>query len=251
MNKDLISDKIIRLIQGDLSLSEQAEMHLMIENDSAVREEYDSFFRISKELQMIKPQATPQREVKRFEAWLQSRIREESGQSEKRVASRLNWWKYAAVASILLVFTLLGTEYFGHVHSAKLELRSQKESLLRLVSADNTTSRIKGINEYYQMKELDTDVRDVLLRVLEYDESTNVRLAALDALGNLIDDQYVKQSLIRILEENSEPVVQMSIISILVKTKEVSLKKTLQDMLDSDQVPDDVKDEAFIGVTRL
>jgi HEAT repeat protein len=120
-----------------------------------------------------------------------------------------------------------------------------------LVSADNTTSRIKGINEYHQMKKLDADVRDVLLRVLKNDESTNVRLAALDALGNMIDDQLVKQSLIRILEEDSEPVIQMSIIGLLVKTGEGGVKKTLQELLDSDQVPDDVKEEAFLGVTRL
>jgi hypothetical protein len=252
MNKDRMSEKMIQSIHGELSQSEESEMQLMIESDPAAREEYDSFSKIWEELKMIKSQETPAREIKRFETWLQSQVTNESKQSEKSRNAELKWWKYAAAASILLVFMLIGLDYVWKVQSSRSELHTQKESLFRLVSADNTTSRIKGINEYYQMETLDGEVRDALLRVLEDDESINVRLAALDAVSNLINDEKVKKTLIRILEDDSEPGIQMAIINVLVKLKDGGgVRKTLEELLESESVPDDVKEEAFIGITRL
>lgn len=247
MNKSKIEDQIIRLVMGDLTAKENAEIQAIIESDPEVNQQYQSYRELVRSIQHTKFHRTPDHAVSRFNSWLQSQT---TGQ-EILPVRKIFWWKYAAAASIILLVGLTGLSQWLKSRSATRQFEHQKEFMIQLVSTENTTSRIKGINQSYNMKTLDADVRDVLLRVLETDPSTNVRLAALEALSQALDDEVVKSTLIRILESDTEPIVQISIISTLVKIKDSSVKGTLQELLERDQVPDDVKEEAFLGITRL
>lgn len=247
MNKSTIEDQIIRLVMGDLTAEEHAEMRALMEEDPEVYQQYQSYRELVRNIQHAEFHQTPDHTVARFNSWLQS----QTTAQEVLPVRKIFWWKYAVAASIILLVGWTGVAQWLKNRSAIRQFEHQKEFMIQLVSTENTTSRIKGINQSYNMKTLDADVRDVLLRVLDTDPSTNVRLAALDALSGALDDEVVKSTLIRILESDTEPIVQISIISTLVKIKDSSLKGTLQELLDRDQVPDDVKEEAFLGITRL
>jgi hypothetical protein len=247
MNKSNIEDQIIRLIMGDLTAEENAEIRALMEVDPEVYQQYKSYRDLVRSIQNTKFHQTPDHTVARFNSWLQSQT---TGQ-EVLPVRKIFWWKYAAAASIILLVGLAGVSQWIENRSAIRQFEHQKEFMIRLVSTEHTTSRIKGINQSYNMKTMDADVRDVLLRVLKTDPSTNVRLAALDALSQSLDDEVVKSTLIRVLESDTEPIVQISIINALVKIKDSSVKGTLRELLERDQVPDDVKEEAFLGITRL
>lgn len=252
MNKEHISNQIIRLIKGDLSPQETSEILSLIEGNPEVESEYEAYCDLMEKLKNTPVYNPSDHTVVKFNAWLQTQIKlTENEKSPVLIGIGGKWWKYTIAASIVLIVSLFGVDSLFMNKSSTRQFRAQKDTLIQLVSTENTTSRIKGINQSYEMQSLDDEVRDVLLKILETDKSTNVRLAALNALSNDLADEKVKNVLIRILQKDSEPIIQISIINTLVQIKDSRIKGSLQELLDRDQVPADVKDEAFLGITRL
>ncbi|MCB0669060.1 MAG: HEAT repeat domain-containing protein [Saprospiraceae bacterium] len=247
MVNDKNTDLIIRYLMGDLSQREMRALEESMDLDPALKKEMDQYREVINKWQSTPLRSTPVKQIDRFNEWLDTQV----SPREKITKTRtLNWWKYAAAASFLILISFLMLPQIFN-DGKETNTQAQKEQLLQLVSAQNTTSRIKGINQYQSEPVVDPDVRDVFIRVLENDKSTNVRLAALEALSGLSQDPQVKTALIRILENDHEPAIQMAIINILVKWKDSTVKGTLQELLDKEEVPEDVKEEAFLGVTRL
>jgi hypothetical protein len=252
MIEEHISNQIIRLIKGDLSHEESSEILSLIERNPEIKSEYEAYSDLMNKLKNARVYHPAEHTVVKFDGWLQTQIKlAENEKSPVLIRIGGKWWKYAIAASIVLIVGLFGVTSLFMNQSPTRQFRAQKDTLIHLVSTENTTSRIKGINQSYEMHSLDDEVRDVLLKILETDKSTNVRLAALDALSNDLTDEKVKTFLIRILEKESEPIIQISIINTLVQIKDSRIKGSLQELLDRDQVPVDVKEEAFLGITRL
>lgn len=250
MVHDHYTDLIIRYLMDDLTDDERKTFELSIEADPALKQEFEIYREVISKWQNTSVQRTPAKNVDRFNQWLGGQIDQtpkEIGFSASRRSIR---WKYAIAAGFLILVTILVLPKYYQTANVS-STSQQKELLLQLVNAQNTTSRIKGINQYQSDPQTDPDIRDVLIRVLEKDQSVNVRLAALDALSHLSKDEHVKSALIRILENDNDSAIRMAIINTLVKWKDSSVKGTLQDLLDQEEVPEDVKEEAFLGVTRL
>ncbi|MCB0688181.1 MAG: HEAT repeat domain-containing protein [Saprospiraceae bacterium] len=247
MTRENKSERIIAYLLGDLTSEDKIMVENMVGDDPRLQEQVKQYQQLLDEWQSTKIQSLPESRIKHFENWLENEIQISS---EKGKLRTLNWWKYIAVASIFLLLGIGGINYLNQVQTNKT-FSQKKTDLLRLVSADNTTGRIKILNQFQTESINDPDILNAFIHVLENDKSTNVRLAAVDALSNLPHDEAVKSVLIRILKDDQEPAIQMAIINVLVKWRDPSSKSTLEELLKEDELPEDVKEEAFLGVTRL
>ena len=66
-------------------------------------------------------------------------------------------------------------------------------------------------------KDADPKVLDALLHTLRYDNSVDVRLAALDVLSRYSNRPEVHQGLVEALQGQQSPLVQLSLIDVLVE----------------------------------
>ena len=248
MESDKISDLIIQYLVDDMSPTERSDFENLLKNNPLVEEELKIHQQVFTEWRKLKVTDVPPERIQYFNNWLENEVNSTTKKTTK-IRRLPNILKYA-VAACFIIFSIFFTRWYLQQQTGH-KLQIQRDNLLQLVSAENTTSRIKGINQYQNHPTLDPQIRDVFIRVLSNDKSINVRLAALEALSGLSGDTQVKETLIRILETDDEPAIQMAIINVLVQWKDSYAKETLQDLLSRDQVPDDVKEEAFLGVTRL
>ncbi|NND35275.1 MAG: HEAT repeat domain-containing protein [Saprospiraceae bacterium] len=245
-------DKITDLLYGLLSAEEAGALKKAIDQDPEMQEEYNQIRMLVQDLRQL-PLREPSLDAnKRFDQWLaQQSVKSESQAWSGEIVESGNIWKYAIAASfVLAIGFFIGQEFWKENQDMVLQQKS-KETLLHLVADNSTTGRIAGINRSMDMNKLDQEVKEVLLAVLENDKSTNVRLAALDALSNHIDDPEIKSKLIQLLKKDTQPIIQISIINSLVRFKEQDVKTTLEDLVDQQDLPDDVRDEAILGITRL
>ena len=83
------------------------------------------------------------------------------------------------------------------------------------------------------------------------DPNTNVRLAALDALSKFHQQEYVRTALINSLAKQKDPVVQISLIRLMVEMKEKSVIKELNRITKDKEMIKAVKDEAYSGLLKL
>jgi HEAT repeat protein len=83
------------------------------------------------------------------------------------------------------------------------------------------------------------------------DPNTNVRLAALEALGKFKHEASVRRVLIESLAKQNDPVVQISLIQMMVDMKEKSIIGELEKLTQQKEILKAVKDEAYTGILKL
>jgi HEAT repeat protein len=83
------------------------------------------------------------------------------------------------------------------------------------------------------------------------DEHTNVRLAAVEALGKFNTSEVARQALIDALNYQSIPEVHIPIIPILGNFKEKRAAEPAQQLLDKEDVPAYVKDQVRLQLPNL
>jgi HEAT repeat protein len=107
------------------------------------------------------------------------------------------------------------------------------------------------VNVALSITRADDEVVNALVKTLNEDTNTNVRLAALDALSKFHHEPQVKKALLESLSTQNDPVVQIALIKLLVTIKEKSVVKDLQQIIEDDNTIKPVKDEAFTGIMKL
>ena len=251
MLKKETKDRITDFLLGHLSAEDAEALMKLMQDNPEVKQEYNIEKALVEDLRNLPIHQPTPVSKERFDRWLNGKIETQQLSTDGGKSGIINIWKYGIAASIVLAIGVFIGQEFLKKKQLVVSHQESKEVLLQLVSDQSTTGRIQGINRSKDMQELDPQVREALLSVLENDESTNVRLAALDALAVYISDPKIKSKLLQVLKEDSQPIIQISIINSLVRLKEPDTKATLEDLVDSQNLEDDVRDEAILGITRL
>jgi hypothetical protein len=97
----------------------------------------------------------------------------------------------------------------------------------------------------------DDEIVDVLFKTLRNDPNTNVRLAALEALSRFHEDPAIRKRLVTGLTEQTDPMVQIRLIQLMVEMKEKEIVDDLKQMVDDEGTMKAVKDEAYSGILKL
>jgi len=132
------------------------------------------------------------------------------------------------------------------------QLADTKQLMMGMLENDQSASqRIKGVNVAMDLTKADEEIVRVLFKTLHSDPNTNVRLAALEALYKFQHDTSIRKGLIDALSKQSDPMVQIRLIQLMVDMKEKTVVDDLQKMIDDAGTMKAVKDEAYSGILKL
>ena len=92
---------------------------------------------------------------------------------------------------------------------------------------------------------------NALIQAMNEDQNTNVRIAALEALGKFHNQPHVRKALIASLRTQKDPLVQIALIRLMVEMKEKGITKNLKRISTDEETLPAVKDEAQAGILRL
>ena len=203
------------------------------------------------------PQLEPDEALRNsFEHFLSSEI---VGKPEVK-SVRLTPMFYRLVAGVVLLMTVGVTTYWirrdmqNQARIAKMEeaLESNKRAMKTLLDNELSASqRMQGISVAYQMDETDDEIVGILVKTLNTDPNTNVRLAALDALSKFSMEENVRNSLIASLSTQKDPIIQIALIQLMVTMKEKSVVRQLERMTKDSKMMKAVRDEAYSGIFKL
>lgn len=168
-----------------------------------------------------------------------------------------SWWpkrpviQFAATVSVLIIGLVTGLNIGGRMESKQeiVQLKTDMNQLRQAVMTSlldqaSVTERIRGLTMTSRIKSADKEFYSTLLLLLNSDSDVNVRLAAVNALANYIGNEYVRQELVKSLELQSSPLVQVSLIEILAPSKVSSLSPILIKMINDPGVNIYVKERA-------
>lgn len=130
-------------------------------------------------------------------------------------------------------------------------LRTRELVLSKLNDSQSATQRIIGVQVAYESPRVDDAIVKALIHTMNTDDNTNVRLAAVDALGKFHREPQVRQALVAALTTQKDPLVQMALIQLMVEMKAREAIKPMEKIIQDEQNLPVVKDEAHAGIFKL
>ena len=131
--------------------------------------------------------------------------------------------RIAAGFLILMAITGIGywlnktNEQQNQIARLQEQVDSTKNVMMAMiVNSQSASQRMQGVAVSYQIKKADDEIVKALFNAMYNDPSTNVRLAALEALAKFCDQPNVKDGLIKSLSKQKDPMVQITLIQLLV-----------------------------------
>jgi hypothetical protein len=139
-----------------------------------------------------------------------------------------NWWPRRPAAQLACSLGMLAIGLLiGHtltvdvqrgreVASLQEEIGSTRQLVaLSLLQEQSASERLKGVDYSYRIPRPEPQVVNALLETVNYDDTVDVRLAAVDALRRLSTEEDVRARMARALDRQDSPLVQVALIDAL------------------------------------
>ncbi len=143
------------------------------------------------------------------------------------------------VAGILIGTQMKNGESVDELRN-EVQLLSQRVTL-SLLQQDSVSERLRGVRFGRESAVYDEEVVLALIDAVGYDESVNVRLAAIDALKPYLSQREVLNSMVTFLGREKSPLVQVSLVDALLGTNRLETLETLEVMSKDAEVDDSVR----------
>ena len=178
--------------------------------------------------------------------------------SELKNKTLVEWWNslwqynYQWGYGLMLLVIGLGLGYWvlpnrstsNHVNQLTSEVQQLKElMMLTMIEQNSSTDRLKAVSLTTKMDTVSEKVAVALINVLQNDENTNVRLAAVDVLALYTSEPKIREALINSIAHQESPLVQLALAELMVAINEKKAIDPLNNIIENENTPDEVKKE--------
>ena len=218
--------------------------------DEELQYELDALHELRKEVAAL-PDPVPSTEAdRRFGELLAARVPSDRP-SPKTRHLRAAAPYLAMAASLLLVFGLGWSYAKQDTSELEQQLTATRTLMLELMDDRSSLTRMRAATVSLELETADPEVIANLGHMLRTDASTNVRLAALDALRRFADAPATRQEMLRAMGETPPDVVRVQLLETLVSLQEKRVVPYLEEMMTNDTLPQRLRDAAELGTFKL
>lgn len=162
-------------------------------------------------------------------------------------------------AVVLLLAGFFGGRYIDRDTKHTTELAAVQQELVNMqglvvvsmLKQQSPSERLQGVSFSMDQKQPDGKVLEALLHTLRYDNSVDVRLAALDALSRYSSQPDIRQGLKDSLQPQQSPMVQVALIDTLVDLHDASIVPQLKQFQADPKTDPTVRKRADWGIQQL
>jgi anti-sigma factor RsiW len=177
--------------------------------------------------------------------------------------SAINWLRsplgaVAWSAALLIIGVYAGTHISdGKSQSQEIaamhtELTNTRQLVvLSMLQQQSAGERLQGVTWSRREEHLDPQVQFALLHTLRYDNSVDVRLAALDALGRHAGQPQVRKGVVDALQEQQSPLVQVALIDLLLEWRGADAAQQLRNFQQSSNLNPTVRKRAEWAISKM
>lgn len=245
MKEEITDEQLIEILEGNSN----SELESRIKGDENLKKRFDELKEVMATMESAEMADVPTHiQMNVRQAIINEQIRGKGNQ--------WSWMQIAAAVALLIVGFGMG-KFAGGDSSQELALLKDEIQALREVTLTSTlqrhsaSERIMAVNQIEEKTVLNTELIATLITTLNSDESPNVRYAALQALEKFIGEEAVRAELVKSLEAQSDPLIQISLITILVNAEERSAIAPLRDIIKKENTSPEVKKQAEVALQVL
>ena len=261
-----VRDRFPDYLTGEMEEGQKDKVQVHLAECPECRKELESLTEIWTKLGVIQEELPRPQVRSRFYSMLEEYKERES---EVPFKERLGLWvqslwpkkpamQFVLSFGLLFVGIIIGSFFkFTPLRESETtilrrEVQSMRQTLaVSLMEQSSPSERLRGVNLSYGMETPDQKLLDRLLTTLNTDPNISVRLAAVDALYLFAEMPVVKEGLLNSLSQQTSPMVQASLIDLMVSIREKRAIEALRSLLKMDHVEEDIKSRAELGIQQL
>jgi anti-sigma factor RsiW len=247
MEKEKLETLLIDYIDGKLNDTERYDVEqLLVANPDAFKT-YEQLKEVIHAMQA----STKIEPTTRLKRGFEQMLREEEIQLKKGrvVFFQPSLFRVAAAVA----FVVIGGAMAFIIARQNQQSHELKQTLMAMLENQQSASqRVLGATvAYNDIVRADDEIVNALVNAMNEDPNTNVRMAALEALGKFHNQPHVRKALVAALATQKDPMVQIALIRLMVEMKETEITKELERISTDEESLQAVKDEAQAGILRL
>jgi hypothetical protein len=252
-----IKELLTAYLENELSGEERKEVDSHLSSCSECLRELDELKATDNLLTDIPEIEPPANSEFRFHEMLTKN--RETKRTHKTITLSFSLKDIAAAAIIFIIGTFTGF-VINNRESGKQEVIANLENhvsqmrqmlMTALINKESASDRLKAVYYAEQISPPSPVVTNVLIETLNNDPNVNVRLAAADALQQFAVHPDVRKAISASLKDQSDPLIQIVLIKMLVQMHEKSVIPTLEQFTTDQQTHEMVKQEARNALTVL
>ena len=254
--REELQDLLIDYLSGELDDRQMTVVSRELQKSEELRRQLETLRNLHQQIQDL-PMVSPGPGLqKKFDKLLEQE-KAKPATTVRNLYSRQWFWVGIAASIVLLLGIFIGQNLtYRSLHQQQMqamqdELQETKFRMAQLMQNQSTFGRIKAVSLTYEIPEVDSEILLNLEKLLNTDESANVRLAALEALQQLANRPHARKILVDALPRQHQPVVQIALINALVELKDPTAIPNLEDLIADPGTLDKVRDEALLGKFKI
>ncbi len=261
-NCKYIQPLLIDFVDKKLDKEKTGFVRRHLESCKLCRDEVDGLVVLFDEMNKIEDEQPDENLKQNFTAMLEAEKQKVSKPSIKKTGRKI-WLQsplgqVAAGVALLIAGMMLGllirtnSGQDMEVAELKNEVDNIKDMLI-LTKLDQpiASERIIAASYLEEMTTPDHRVLQALISTMNTDNNTNVRMAALNALAKFRNQQIVGDALVETLSIQTDPIIQISLINILVEMQDTRAVDKMKKILDNNNTNESVKKLAEKGILTL
>ncbi len=262
-----IRERAADWLRGDLSEKEREEFDRHLAECPACRKEIEELESLWGKMDMALDEEPGPELERKFDSMLEAYmngyraapVREPAARGIKAFPGTWRPVFQAAAAIVLLALGVLFGRGMEHgklkdmeVASLRQEMTQMREMVtISLLTQSSAIDRLQGVSMSREYGPPDDRLLDALIKTMDTDSNVNVRMAAVDALGRYSDRERVRKALVDALGRQNSPLVQVSLIELLVEMRAPDAKNALQTLIDRKDSLEPVKERARAGLEKM
>ena len=168
-------------------------------------------------------------------------------------------WMQIAASILLVISGVVAGMLLSNNGSSKLEvaelkteMQNMKEAMmLNMLSQESASQRIQAVSYAEELQKPNPKVIQALINTLNTDGNLNVRLAAANSISKFLNEPAVVDALVNSLRTQKEPLVQITLITILTDKKERKAADPIREIISNQETLPPVKQIAEQGLKKI
>jgi hypothetical protein len=264
MNTKKIKQLIDKYFDGESSLEEEQQLREYFRREN-IPDELKSY---AGQFRYFEEQSNQPAEIEPF-AKIDFEEKSKAEEGLRRVAnnkvnSSFIWPLRIAAGFALLLIGFSAGHFWGsentasnqEIASLQFEVRQIKEALVydgiyQQASAGERLSAVNTSTRLFANEKLDRQITEILIHTMNNDKSVNVRIAAAEALFQFREESRIQKALVNSLNEQEDPLMQITLINMLVKLKAKGAINEMNKLLIKSDTRKIVRNRLEAGIAAL
>jgi hypothetical protein len=173
--------------------------------------------------------------------------------------SSFTWISRIAAGFAILVIGVLSGMLIGRGEGDVVEVSALRQDIsemkqlvaLSQLRKESASERIMATHEFKKLDSASDEILDALIYTFNNDDNANVKNAAAEALFRFGNQDKVRKAFINGINKQTDPVLQIKLIEMLVGLNEKRALPKLQQLMEEETQMKVVKQKAAEGIGRL